>query len=160
MGVGSNLYDLVLVLHILAVIIGFGGMFIAGFYGAEARNRPGREGLAVADSTLKVTSMAPTMAVYTVPVLGILLIFLSDDTWKFSQAWISLSFLLYFVLIALAVAVQVPAIRKMVAMRSGAEGAQPLQLQALDKKVAAVGGIVNLLWVAILFLMVFKPGFP
>lgn len=160
MGVEGNLYQLVKVLHILAAIIGFGGMFIADFYGAEARNRPGREGLAVAESTLKVTGLAPTMAVYTVPILGILLIFLSDDTWKFSQAWISLSFLLYFVLIALAVAVLVPAIRKMVALRSGAEGAQPLELQALGKRVGAVSGIVNLLWVAILFLMVFKPGFP
>ncbi len=160
MGVEGNLYQLVKVLHILAAIIGFGGMFIADFYGAEARNRPGREGLAVAESTLKVTGLAPTMAVYTVPILGILLILLSDDTWKFSQAWISLSFLLYFVLIALAVAVLVPAIRKMVALRSGAEGAQPLELQALGKRVGSVSGIVNLLWVAILFLMVFKPGFP
>jgi uncharacterized membrane protein len=158
MGVDGDLYQFVKVLHILASIIGFGGMFVAGFYGNEARNRPGREGLAVAETTLKVTGAVPTMAVYTVPVLGILLILLSDDTWKFSEVWITLSFVLYFALIVLAVVVQVPAIRKMVAMRSGADGAQPLQLQAEGKKVAIVSGIVNLLWVAILFLMVFKPG--
>ncbi len=158
MGVDTVLYKLVLVLHLLTVIVGFGGMFVAGFYGNEARSRPGPEGLAVAETTLKVTSMAPTMAVYTVPILGILLILLSDDTWKFSEAWISLSLLLYIVLVALAVTVQVPAIRKMVAMRSGADGAQPLQMQAEGKKVATVSGIVNLLWVAILLLMVFKPG--
>jgi len=46
----------------------------------------------------------------------------------------------------------------MVAVRSGADGAQPLQMQAEAKKVAAVSGIVNVLWVVILFLMVFKPG--
>jgi uncharacterized membrane protein len=158
MGVDTNLYNLVLVLHILAVIIGFGGMFIAGFYGNEARNRPGREGLAVAETTLKVTSLAPTMAVYTVPILGILLVLLSDDTWKFSEAWVSLSFLLYIVLLVLAITQQVPAIRKMIALRSGAEGAQPLEMQALGRKAATYGGIVNLLWVVILFLMVFKPG--
>jgi uncharacterized membrane protein len=158
MGVNEDLYNVVLVLHILAVIIGFGGMFIAGFYGNEARNRPGAEGLAVAETTLKVTSLIPTMAVYTVPILGILLILLSDDTWQFSQAWISLSFLLYIALIVLAVTVQVPTIRKMVAMRSGTQGAQSMEMQAMGKKVATVGGIVNLLWVVILFLMVFKPG--
>jgi len=158
MGVDGDLYQFVKVLHILAAIIGFGGMFIAGFYGNEARNRPGREGLAVAETTLKVTGAVPTKAVYAVPVLGILLILLSDDTWKFSEAWISLSFVLYFLLIVLAVVVQVPAIRKMVAVRSGADGAQPLQMQAEAKKVAAVSGIVNVLWVVILFLMVFKPG--
>jgi len=158
MGVDTNLYNLVLVLHILAVIVGFGGMFIAGFYGNEAISRPGREGLAVAETTLKVTALIPTMAVYTVPVLGILLVLLSDDFWKFSEAWISLSFLLYIVLIVLAVTQQVPAIRKMVALRSGAEGAQSFEMQRLGKKVAAVSGVVNVLWVVVLFLMVFKPG--
>ncbi len=158
MGVDTDLYNLVLVLHILAVIIGFGGMFIAGFYGRESENRPGRDGLAVAETTLKVTGTIPTVAVVAVPILGILLILLSDDTWKFSEAWISLSFLLYIVLMGLATGVQVPAIRKMVAMRSGAEGAQSLEMQALGKKAATVSAIVNVLWVVILFLMVFKPG--
>jgi uncharacterized membrane protein len=158
MGVDTNLYQLVLVLHILAVIIGFGGMFIAGFYGNEARNRPGREGLAVAETTLKVTSLIPTMAVYTVPILGILLILLSDDTWKFSQPWIGISMALYVVLLIVAITQQVPAIRKMLALRSGAEGAQSLEMQALGRKVAVASGIVNLCWVVILFLMVFKPG--
>ena len=73
MGVGGDLYNVVLVLHILAVIIGFGGMFIAGFYGNEARTIPGQEGLAVAGTTLKVTGQIPTVAVCAVPILGILL---------------------------------------------------------------------------------------
>ena len=158
MGVDTDLYNLVLVLHLLAVIIGFGGMFIAPFYGNEARNRPGPEGLAVAETTLKVTGTVPTVAVCAVPILGTLLILLSDDTWKFSEAWISLSLLLYIVLMGLATGVQVPAIRKMVAQRSGADGAQSIPMQALGKKVATVSAIVNVLWVVILFLMVFKPG--
>ncbi len=158
MGVGSNLYDLVLVLHILAVIIGFGGTFIAAFYGAEGAKRQGREGLAIAETTMKVTSLAPTMAVYTVPILGILLILLSDDAWQFSDTWISLSFLLYIVIIVLAVTVQVPNIRKMIALRSGAEGVQATEVERRAKTAATVGGILNLLWIAILFLMVFKPG--
>ena len=158
MEVDADLYNLVLVLHILAVIIGFGGMFIAGFYGNEARDRPGREGLIIAETTLKVTGGIPTVAVTAVPILGILLILMSDDAWKFSELWVSLSFLLYIVLVGLATGVQVPAIRKMVAMRSGADGAQSGQMQALGKKAATVGAIVNVLWVVILFLMVFKPG--
>src|SRR4051794_10509403 len=118
MGVDTDLYKLVLVLHILAVIIGFGGMFIAGFYGNEARKRPGREGLAVAETTLAVTGRIPTVAVCAVPILGILLVLLSDDLWKFSEAWVSLSFVLYIVLMGLATGMQVPAIRKIVALRA------------------------------------------
>jgi uncharacterized membrane protein len=158
MGYRGDLYNVVLVLHILASIIGFGGMFIAGFYGNESRNLPGREGLAVAQTTLKVTGQIPTVAVCAVPILGILLILMSEDTIKFSEMWVSLSFLLYFVLMGLATGLQVPTIRKMVALRAGAEGAQSGQVQAMGKKVATVGAIVNLLWVVILILMVFKPG--
>ena len=157
MGVDTNLYNAVLVLHILAAIIGFGGMFIAGFYGAESGKRPGTDGLAIAETTLKVSGQVPTVAVCAVPILGILLILLSDDTWKFSEAWISMSFVLYIVLMGLATGMQVPTIRKMVAMRAGGTGS-PTELAALAKKVATVGGIVNVLWILILVLMVFKPG--
>lgn len=158
MGIDGDLYQFVKVLHILAAIIGFGGMFIAGFYGAEAKNRPGPEGLAITETTLKVTGMVPTMAVYAVPILGILLILVSDDLFKFSAPWVSLSFLLYVVLIILAVAVQVPTIRKIVALQAGGGSGSFDEMRRLGKTVAVTGGIVNVLWVVILFLMVFKPG--
>jgi uncharacterized membrane protein len=159
MGVDTKFYELVLGLHILAVVIGFGGMFIAGFYGNEAAKRPGREGLAVAETTLKVTALIPTMAVYTAPILGILLILISDDTWKFSEAWVGMSMALYIVLIGLAVTIQVPTIRKMVALRTSADGGgQGPEMDRLGRTAATVGGIVNVLWVVVLFLMVFKPG--
>jgi uncharacterized membrane protein len=158
LGVGSNLYDLVLVLHILAVIIGFGGTFISGFYGVEASKRAGREGLAVGETTMEVTRLAPTMAVYTVPVLGILLVVLSDDQWKFSDPWISLSFLLYIVLVVLMVAVQAPNVRKIIAARRAADGEMTAEAQALARTSAMVGGVINVLWVVVLILMVFKPG--
>jgi uncharacterized membrane protein len=158
MGVDSNLYQLVLVLHILAVIIGFGGMFIAGFYGTESNKRSGREGLAVAETTMKVTSLAPTMAVYTVPVLGILLILLSDDAWKFSDMWVSLSFLLYIALIVVTVGWYMPNARKLLSLRSGGEGVKTTEMEARTKRAAMFGGIINVLWVVVLVLMVFKPG--
>jgi hypothetical protein len=57
-----------------------------------------------------------------------------------------------------ATGLQVPTIRKMVALRAGADGAQPIEMQAMGRKVATASAIVNVLWVVILFLMVFKPG--
>ena len=158
MGVDGDLYNVVLVLHILAAIIGFGGMFIAGFYGIESRRLPGDEGLVVAQATLKVSGQVPTVAVCAVPILGILLILMSEDVWQFSQAWISLSFLLYLVLMGLATGLQVPTIRKLVALR--AAGGNATQVEALGKRAAAVGAVVNVLWVITLALMVFKPGYP
>ncbi len=158
MGVDGDLYNLVLVLHILAVIIGFGGMFIAGFYGNESRNLPADEGLVIAQATMKVSGQVPTVAVIAVPILGILLVLMSDDVWQFSQAWISLSFLLYIVLMGLATGLQVPTLRKLVALR--AAGGNATEVEALSKRAAVVGAIVNVLWVIILALMVFKPVYP
>ena len=158
MGVDSGLYEAVLVLHIVAVVIGFGGMFISAFYGNEASRRPGREGLAVGETTAKVTALAPTMAIYTVPILGIILIMLSDDTFKFSEAWVSLSFVLYIVLVVLLVTQVAPASKKIVAMRAAAQGEMTADIVAEGKKLATMGGIVNVLWVVVLILMVFKPG--
>ena len=158
MGVDSGLYELVLVLHILAVIIGFGGMFISGFYGNEAAKRPGREGLAVGETTTKVTALAPTMAIYTAPILGILLILLSDDTWKFSEAWISLSFLLYAALVVVLVTQVAPTSKKIVASRAAAGGEMTPEIVADGKKLATMSAVVNVLWVVVLVLMVFKPG--
>lgn len=157
MGTESGVYQFVLVLHILAVIIGFGGMFISGFYGNEAAKRPGREGLAVGETTTKVTALAPTMAIYTVPILGILLILLSHDT-KFSEAWVSISFVLYIALVLVLVLVLAPTSKKIVALRAAAQGEMTPDIVAEGKKLATFSGITNLLWVVVLFLMVFKPG--
>ena len=158
MGVDGDLYKLVLVLHILSAIIGFGGMFIAGFYGDESRRLPGGEGLVVAKATMKVSGQVPTIAVCAVPVFGILLVLMSDDLWKFSQAWISLSFLLYIVLMGLATGLQVPTLRKLVALR--AAGGNATEVEALGKRAAAIGAVVNVLWIITLAIMVFKPGYP
>lgn len=157
MGVDRGLYQFVLVLHILAVIIGFGGVFIAGFYGMEAGKRRGPEGQAISEATMKVTSLVPTMAIYSVPILGILLILLSDDAWQFSDMWVSLSFLLYIAALVVAQGFHVPNLKKMVEMgRTGRP--DPGEMAQRAKKAATLGGILNVLWVLVLILMVVKPG--
>lgn len=159
MGVDSRLYEFVFALHLLAVVIGFGGTFIATFYGMEAQRRAGRDGTLIADTTMRVTEKVPTMAVYSVPILGILLILLSDDTWKFSEAWVGLSMLLYVAILVIALAVHIPNLRQMIAARSRIdEGGPNSGLAAMERKAATFGGILNVLWIIVLFLMVFKPG--
>jgi uncharacterized membrane protein len=163
MGLNGGLYKFLLVLHIVAAIVGFGGSFLAGMLGLEAKKRGGTDALAITRSTLAVTERVSLMAIYAVPVLGILLILTSDDVWKFSQAWISLSFLLYIAAVGLYHAVHRPNLHRMNVLMgnvsSGGAGREGLtELQERGKKAGAVGGILNLIWVAIVFLMVFKPG--
>ena len=174
MGSDSGVYKVVLVLHLLAAIVGFGGMAVNGFYGAMAAARRGRDGAAIGDAVDKGYKFAE-WPVYAVPVLGIVLVLMSEDgVFEFSQVWISLSFLLYIAAIGLLHGVQLPTVRRINALLKelvagtggggdGGGGGAPAQVAELDKlgaKAGAVGGILNLITVVIVFLMVFKPGFP
>ena len=174
MGINSGTYKLLLVLHFLSIIIGFGPTVLAGVFGAKAKARGGREGQAVAEVTFEVIDGWAQWFIYAVPVFGILLVMVSDDAWQFSDAWISFSFLLYFVSLGVVHGAHRPNIRRMNALMAelntgaaaspgggGAAGGPPPQvaeLQMRGKRAAAVGALLNLLLVIILVLMVWKPG--
>lgn len=170
MGIDSGAYQFVLVLHLVAVVIGFGTTFSAGFYGMEAKARKGREGAAIAEASLSVTTKVGEWAIYAVPILGIALVMMSDDAWKFSQVWISLSFLVYIAAIGLVHGMHLPNVRKMNQLMaelaagegggasSGGPPPQVAELEARGKRAAMAGGLLNAMWVLAVVLMVAKPG--
>jgi uncharacterized membrane protein len=170
MGVDSGIYKFTLVLHLITVVIGFGATFWASFYGMQAKARRGREGLAIAEASFDIVERMASWFIYAVPILGILLVLFSEDTWQFSEAWISLSFLIYIVAIGLVHGLHVPNLRRMNVLMAelaagppagGAAGgppAQAVELEQRGKRAAMIGGLLNAAWVLILVLMVFKPG--
>ena len=168
--VGDTPYNAVLLLHILTAIVGFGAVFLNALYGRAAERRKGVEGLAIAETNYDVSQMAGYF-IYAVPVFGILLVLMSDDAYKFSEAWISLSFLLYIVGLGLSHGVLRPNVKQMhalmrelVAMPPAATGAatgRPPQVDEIERRGRAVGttgAILNLILIVILYLMVWKPG--
>ena len=170
MGVGSTGYKIVLVLHITAVIVGFGSVVLNGLYGAEAKKRKGPGGLAIGEANYHVTHIAEYV-IYSVPIWGIALVLMSDKTWKFSQAWVGGAFLLYLIAIAISHAVMIPSAKRMNALSAelvnagpppaGAAGGPPPQvaeMESLGNKLATFGGILNLMLLVIIILMIFKPG--
>jgi hypothetical protein len=169
-GTNSGIYKFVFVLHLLAVIIGFGSVVLGGVFGAKAKARGGREGVAVGEVTYEVGRQWSEWFIYAVPIFGILLVLLSDDEIKFSEPWISWSFLLYLVGIGITHAVHLPNIRRINQLAAelasgapagGGTGGPPPQVAELDargKRAAAVGAVLNLLLVAVVFLMVWQPG--
>ena len=56
MGIGSTGYKIVFMLHIISIIVGFGGVVLNGIYGAEAKKRKGPGGTAVGEANLAVTT--------------------------------------------------------------------------------------------------------
>ncbi|HEX4978983.1 MAG TPA: DUF2269 family protein [Acidimicrobiales bacterium] len=167
MGYRDNLYDLVLVLHLLAVVVGFGPFFLGTAIYGRAAEGGGPAGLAIGRATMKLTAVSD-LFIYAVFVTGILLVILSDDVIPFSDMWISISMLLYFAGIAVSHAMLRPAGKRMLALQEELAGAGPPagggrprqvdEIEAAGKRLAMAGMIENLIVVAIVFLMVFKPG--
>ena len=76
--INSGAFKFFLVLHLLAAIIGFGTVFLAGLFGVQAEKRKGVEGQAIAEAAYHVGHIAE-LVIYTVPVWGIILLFFTLD---------------------------------------------------------------------------------
>lgn len=170
MGVDSGIYKVVIVLHVLCAIVGFGTVFLNALYGQQAKARRGSEGLAIAQANYHVGEIA-TYFIYGVVVSGFLAVLASDDVFTFSQIWVGVSMLLYVVALGLSHGVLRPNLRRMQGLMgelvaagpppAGATGGPPPQVAEIEqrgKTVAATGATLNLLTVVILVLMVWKPG--
>ena len=173
MGVGSTAYKLVFMLHILSIIVGFGGVILNGIYGAEAKKRKGPEGAAIGAANLHVTEIAEKV-ILTVPIWGIGLVMMSDGAWKFSQTWVWLALTLFVLTMGFATGVQLKNQKRMSALANelalaGAGGPPPgasaggpppqvVEMEALEKKLGMGGALLSFMVVVLIFLMVFKPG--
>jgi uncharacterized membrane protein len=171
--IDSDAYKIVLILHITAVVVGIGAVFLNALYGAQAKARRGPEGLAIAEANLRVSTIAEWI-IYTIPVSGIALVLMSktDGTrlFDFDQTWIWLSIVLYVVAMGISHGVVMPTAKKMNAlmreldamgppMGAGGPPPQVVQLEAFGKRIGAAGASLNVLTVVLIFLMVWKPGF-
>jgi uncharacterized membrane protein len=170
MGIDSTGYKIVLLLHILCAIVGFGTVILNGLYGREAKRRPGPGGLAITEANLAVSVIAEYF-IYAVFVFGLALVGMSDKAWKFSQTWIWLAVVLYVIGIGVSHGVLFPAAKKMKSLATElvAGGPPPAdappgpppqvaQMTELGKRLGAASTFLHLLLVVILVLMIWKPG--
>ncbi|HSG13899.1 MAG TPA: DUF2269 family protein [Gaiellaceae bacterium] len=165
--IDSDAYEIVLALHILCAIVGFGAVFLNGIYAQQAGARKGREGLAISEANYLVSTVGEYF-IYAVFLLGIALVLIGDDAWDFGDTWIWLSMALYLVGIGISHGLLNPRARRMLALQremlgggDSTEGSGPptqiAELEAMGKQVGVYGAILNVLVVVVLALMVFKP---
>jgi uncharacterized membrane protein len=170
MGLDSTGYKIVLLLHILCAIVGFGTVILNGLYGREAKRRPGPGGLAISEANLFVSGIAEYF-IYAVFVTGFALVGMSDKAWKFDQTWIWLAIALYVVGIAVSHAILFPNARRMkdLAAEMVAAGPPPAdappgpppqvaEMERRGKTLGMASSFLHLLLVVILVLMIWKPG--
>lgn len=149
----SGSYALFLVLHLISVIFVIGPLALA----TGATPRLARQGAAGVSGLRAVqrTTVRYAYASIVVPVLGTVLVAGGGlgELWGFGQLWVSASYVLYVVAVALTLLVAAPG--QTVIADSLAAGRDPGSAVA---KTAAAGGLASLAWVAIVVLMVVKPG--
>jgi uncharacterized membrane protein len=160
--IGSNSYKVMLVLHLFAVVVAFAPAFVWPVVNRNRRIEGTKEPQDV--SGLQGDPMPATApagggvagiidpilhggAMVLAGLFGIFLVIMSSDFFKFSQSWISIAFVLWFVMLAVFFAGLVPAQR---AIREGKVAA--------ESKLAMSYGGMHLVLVLQIIVMVFKPG--
>jgi hypothetical protein len=147
------MFKLWLTLHLVTIVVGIGGTMLNGVYAAKARQAGGPSAGAIMQANFDVTMLAEKV-IYAIPVFGILAVVTSpNDVYEFGQTWVWLSFVLFVIAMGIAHGVMMPNGKKMLAGPSG-----PQEAAAIGKQLAIGGMTLNLLAVAIIVLMVWKPG--
>jgi uncharacterized membrane protein len=163
----STGYQILVLLHLICVIGGFGAVAYNGLYVSLAQRRPGVHGSSAVLEVNTLVSGLAELLIYAALVFGVGAVTASNSQIKFSQAWVSAAFALYLVDIGIlhgwirrfqrhytGLLRQVEDIRP-----PGEPRPQQLAtLAALEKRVALGWGAFNLVVVAAVYLMVFKPG--
>lgn len=157
----STLYKIVLLLHIAAAIVGFGGVIAHGAYNAKAFAAKASEARVLLRATQTVTNLAH-YAIYGVFLLGIILVSLSDKVISMGAAWISASMLVWFLLVGVAHGLVKPTVRGLLteadAMAADDVMSSSPGVVALAKKLALGEALTQILLVISIVLMVWKPG--
>lgn len=140
-------YKILLLLHILAVIVAFGPAFAVPVLNARARKLGGDATAVMASlvkgNTLKIYGPATVL----VGIFGMGLVGMSEKIWSFSQAWVSVALLLWIFVLAVQFGLLAPAEKK-----AAAGDTDAVRLQSMFT------GIQHLLLLALLAVMIWKPG--
>jgi uncharacterized membrane protein len=153
-------YNIVLFVHILAVVVGFGVVFTYPLLDAYARRTNILDLVALHRFQVFLTKRVIQPALLVILLAGIYLA-TSDRGFELSDPWISAAFAIVIVLGGLAGAVYGPTEKKLLelAKRDLKQGQKPsdaYERQAI--KLARFGALGSLLILVALFLMVTKPG--
>ena len=147
----SGGYAVVLALHLLTVVFLVGPSAVAAVTSARHVRAGRAEALRDASRTTRLYTLATVVTV----VLGSAMVGLGDigDQWSMGDPWISASYALWLVAVALTLALVVPAQAQAAdALDAGQDAG------AHAGRIAAGAGLATLAWAVIIVLMVFKPG--
>jgi hypothetical protein len=146
------MFKILLALHLLFAVFAVGPLVHAATTAARGVRTGNGAATAYSARMLKIYSYASVLVI----IVGFGLMSAKrhgKTVAEFSDVWIWLSVLLWLVAVALVLAVIVPALERATKLI-----AEQQSVVSLTGRVAAAGGIVGLVFAAIVFLMVYQPG--
>jgi len=165
----SFFYRVMVLLHLLTVIVGFGSSFVWPAMAARARALAPAEGYAVSHTAFGLSKGLTTYPIYAAGATGFLLVVMNQITdfapHTFKEAWVSIAIVLFVAAVCVAAFLHVPNLAKMDALQArlvagdvtpNPNGPPPevLELQDRGKQAAMYGGILHLLFALLLIDMV------
>lgn len=160
MGTASILYRIILLAHIGATVVGFGGLITASLYNARSFKAAPAEAAAVLKTTSGVSKIAE-FGIYAILPLGIVLVAISDSAFSFAAPWISAAFVVWFLVVGCFHGLVRPAVASMLSAANESSAdvlADDDTAQAAAKKLAIGEAVIQLLLVVSLVLMIWQPG--
>jgi uncharacterized membrane protein len=152
-------YDVVLTVHILAVVVAFGVVFAYPVLDAWFRRAVPGNLAALHDLHLTLGRRVISPAMIVVLLAGLYLA--TQDPWSFGDPWISATLAILFVLFGLMGGVLTPADRRLVQLAerdAKAGGGTSADYERARRRADLFGSLALLLVIAAIFLMVVKPG--
>jgi len=141
-------------LHIFFAIVAVGLNISYAVWQARAARQPEHTGYALRGIKFLDDWIANPSYV-GLGIVGILLVLLGP--WEFTQLWVLGAIALYVVLLVVGLGVYSPTLTRLIA-RYESGGAATAEFSALSARSATVGSVLGVVVVAIIVLMVVKPG--
>jgi len=143
-------YKVLLLLHLLSVVIGFGPWMLNGLLPRWALARSAEEGQAVNGAAFRISNISQ-FAIYAAFIFGFATLGSAPShTIKASQAWVWISILCWIAIVGVMHGLALPAQRQ---LRDG-QGDRA----AVTQRLSVAAGIINLLVIVAIVMMVFEPG--
>jgi len=141
-------YDVMLLLHILSAMVAFAPAFVNPLLSNQSKTLDGPNRQTVVGYLSMNNRRIYGPALILTGLFGFGLQGMSDSVWEFDQTWLWLSALIWVAMIGLQHALLFPAEK---AVAAGDETAA--------KRADTIGSVLTGLLIAVLYLMIFKPGF-
>lgn len=144
--IGTTSYNVMLLVHLTAVIVAFAPTFVHPFIAARLKKN-GQSTVSLASLTSGNYRKIYGPAAFVAGFVGFGLAGMSEKVYRVRQPWLMVAAVLWMVIVAIMFAVLAPAEAKAAAGDASAE-----------KRLSAATGALHLLLAVALFLMIWKPG--